>query len=176
MNIANLLTGSRIVLSFCLLLFKPLSPLFLLVYAACGLTDVLDGFVARKMKTTGNAGARLDSIADACFVLIVVVKLVPVVELSMKLIIWICLIALMRFVSLFIAVHKFHAFTLLHTYANKCTGLLIFCVPLLLGLMDIHWIGIIVCTVATFSAIEELLIQLISKQWNADIRGIADLF
>ena len=176
MNISNTLTVSRIVLSFCLLLFKPLTPLFLLLYLCCGLTDVLDGFLARKMQTVSTFGARLDSIADACFLLVVIVQLVPIIKLSKKLIIWIILIALIRLFSMVVSVCKFHSLTLLHTYANKCTGLLLFFVPLFLVFMDIKWIAITVCTVATLSAAEELMIHLLSEKWNADIRGIADLF
>ena len=175
-KIANILTGSRIILSFCLLLFKPLTPMFLFVYICCGLTDVLDGFVARKLKVVSKFGAHLDSIADACFLMTVIVHLVPIIKLPMKLIVWIILIALVRLLSIFVAFGKFHTFTLFHTYANKCTGLLLFFVPLFLITIDIELITLIVCTVATFSATEELIINLLSKEWNADIRGLADLF
>ena len=175
MNTANFLTGSRIVLSFCLLLFKPFTPMFLLVYIACGLTDVLDGFIARKMKMTSNAGARLDSVADVCFLIAVVVQLIPIVVIPVKLMIWILLIALIRLLSIVIAAHKYHTFTILHTYANKCTGLLLYGVPLFLVFIDMKWLAFTVCTVATFAAIEELFIHILSKEWNADIRGIAEL-
>ena len=47
-NIANIITGSRIVFSL-LLLFIPLtSAWFYALYLLCGLTDMIDGAVARK--------------------------------------------------------------------------------------------------------------------------------
>ena len=44
--IANIITGSRIVFSIALLFFPPLSSAFYVLYAAAGLTDMIDGTVA----------------------------------------------------------------------------------------------------------------------------------
>jgi CDP-diacylglycerol--glycerol-3-phosphate 3-phosphatidyltransferase len=46
--LANALTFSRIVLSVALLAPPALSPAFLAVYALSGMTDMLDGYVARR--------------------------------------------------------------------------------------------------------------------------------
>ena len=78
--ISNAITSIRLVL---------LAPLFLLASAAsaefrwmalavfltAGLTDVLDGFVARKLGETSKAGAMLDLLADRLLTLTVVVAL-----------------------------------------------------------------------------------------------------
>ena len=50
-HIANIITGSRIVFSIALLFFPPLSSAFYVLYAAAGLTDMIDGTVARKTNT-----------------------------------------------------------------------------------------------------------------------------
>ena len=42
---------------------KPLSTLFLTIYVLTGISDVLDGAIARKYTTTSELGAKLDSIA-----------------------------------------------------------------------------------------------------------------
>ena len=47
-NMANLLAGLRIVCSVALLFFPALSPAFYAIYIAAGLTDMIDGTVARK--------------------------------------------------------------------------------------------------------------------------------
>lgn len=171
---ANIITSLRIVLSFGLLLATPLSPFFLLLYALCGVTDVLDGYIARKLQITSKFGSRLDSIADVCFIVIVCIRLIPVVSLSRLLVIWMIVIAIIRFLSIFIGLYKYHTLAMLHTYANKATGLLLFFVPLLLPFIDLDIVAIGVCLVAGFSAIEELLIQLRSKTLNTDIRGLFD--
>ena len=45
--------------------------------------------------------------------------------------------------------------TVLHTTANKFTGLVLFVVPLIMGFIDIKILEILICGVATFSAIRE---------------------
>jgi CDP-diacylglycerol--glycerol-3-phosphate 3-phosphatidyltransferase/cardiolipin synthase len=52
--------------------FKGLYPLSILIFALACFTDFMDGYVARKMDTTSNAGAYMDVTADfvlilACF-------------------------------------------------------------------------------------------------------------
>ena len=63
-NTADTITSVRIAASLFLLLLPLRSVGFLVVYTLTGLTDVLDGWLARKTGTASDFGARLDSIAD----------------------------------------------------------------------------------------------------------------
>ncbi len=66
-NIPNLLSLSRIGLSFGMF-FVAQKPIILFwVIVACGITDVLDGFIARRMHCESDLGARLDSLGDLMF-------------------------------------------------------------------------------------------------------------
>ena len=77
-NIADTVTAMRIGASF-LLLFLTLDTIwFLVVYTFAGLTDVLDGWVARKTGSISEFGAKLDSIADLLFYGILLIRLFPV--------------------------------------------------------------------------------------------------
>ena len=60
---ANALTICRIIFSLALLVPPALSPTFLAIYAAAGVTDMADGFIARRTRTESEFGTRLDSIA-----------------------------------------------------------------------------------------------------------------
>ena len=62
-NLPNSITVMRMVGTVSLLFTKPMSLCFYIVYTITGLTDVLDGFFARKFKVTSDFGAKLDSIA-----------------------------------------------------------------------------------------------------------------
>ncbi|WP_195515061.1 CDP-alcohol phosphatidyltransferase family protein [Paraclostridium bifermentans] len=62
--VPNLITASRILGAFLLFLTEPFSKLFLIIYIACGISDVFDGYIARKFKTESKTGRALDSIAD----------------------------------------------------------------------------------------------------------------
>ena len=77
-NAANIITLLRITGTLLLACLRPLSAPFLWVYGLTGLTDVLDGWIARKTKTAGDFGARLDSAADLLFFAAAALKIVPI--------------------------------------------------------------------------------------------------
>ena len=60
----NLITSIRIAGAVALIWILPFSPLFYGVYLICGLSDGLDGMVARLTKQTSDFGRLLDSVAD----------------------------------------------------------------------------------------------------------------
>lgn len=63
-NIANYITIVRIICVFILLALPVFSNAFFILYFIAGTSDVLDGFLARKLKIQSEFGARLDSFAD----------------------------------------------------------------------------------------------------------------
>ena len=71
---ASLITASRIIGAFVLLLIEPLSTPFFVVYILCCVSDVIDGYIARKTNTASKIGEILDSVAD--FVLIAVMRFI----------------------------------------------------------------------------------------------------
>ena len=70
----NICTMLRIVGTVGLLLIRPLTLPFYLLYTFCGITDVLDGTIARATNSTSEFGARLDGIADLIFYAVMIVK------------------------------------------------------------------------------------------------------
>ena len=44
------------------------SSTFWVLYIVCGISDMADGWLARKLKCVTKTGALLDSLADICFV------------------------------------------------------------------------------------------------------------
>ena len=90
---ANLITGSRIVLSVALLFCPALSPVFFVLYIVAGITDMIDGAVARRTGTASAFGARLDTIADFVFTAVCLIKLLPVLHVPVWLLVWVAVIA-----------------------------------------------------------------------------------
>ncbi|MBQ3298726.1 MAG: CDP-alcohol phosphatidyltransferase family protein [Ruminococcus sp.] len=154
-NIANIITGSRIVFSIAILFIPPFAPMFYVLYAAAGLTDMIDGTVARKTNTVSAFGAKLDTIADFIFVAVCLIKLLPVLVIPVWLWVWIALIALIKAINIIsgVVVHK--KLIAVHSVMNKVTGALLFCLPLTLSFIDLKYSAIIVCAAATFAAIQE---------------------
>lgn len=164
----------RIIFSLILLFIEPKTPLFLTIYILCGLSDVLDGYIARKYALTSQLGATLDSVADFIFISVVLVRFIPIINLQIEILIWIFLIMCVRLFSLIIGFFKYHTFAFLHTYANKVSGLLLFSFPILFNRFSITTICYFICIVASFSAIEELVINIKSRKLFRDIKGIFD--
>ena len=153
--IANIITGSRIVFSIALLFFPPLSSAFYVLYAAAGLTDMIDGTVARKTNTVSSFGAKLDTIADYIFAVVCLIKLMPVLDIPAWLWIWIGGIALIKIINIISGVVLHKKLTAVHSVMNKVTGALCFLLPLTLSFIELKYSAIVVCSIATFAAIQE---------------------
>ena len=52
-----------------------------ILYIFCGLTDMVDGKIARKTGTTSTFGARLDTVADLVFLLVCGIRILPRINL-----------------------------------------------------------------------------------------------
>ena len=153
--IANLITICRVIISTAMLFFPVYAVPFYCCYLTAGFTDVLDGAIARKLGTANDFGARLDSIADLMFAAAASYKLLPVMNFSIKIWIWIVLIAFIKGINLLSGYVIHRRFMSVHTAANRVTGLLLFLYPLTVSVLNFQYGADILCVVATFAAIQE---------------------
>lgn len=152
---ANMLTGCRLLLSV-LLLFLPVpSPEFWVVYAAAGLSDMLDGPIARHTRTASDFGARLDTLSDMAFAIACMIRLLPVLTIPAWLWLWIGAIALIKGITLLSGLILQRKLVAKHTLLNKATGLALFLLPLTLPFADLRCTGSLVCALATLAAVQE---------------------
>lgn len=171
-TVPNLITSSRILCAGALFCVVPLSAAFWTLYALCGISDVLDGYVARRTGQTGSFGAKLDSAADFLFVCAVLGRLIPIFPWESRMLLWIGAIAIIRFATFAIGLAKYGAFAWLHTIANKAAGAAMFFAPAIWQIAGSGAAVLILCTIAGLSAIEELLITLRRKELKPDIKSI----
>ena len=150
-----MITGIRIVCSIALLFFPALSPAFYALYIIAGVSDIIDGTVARKTGTVSEFGSKLDTAADFVLVLVCLIKLIPAIHVPGWLIIWIIVIAVIKAVNLISGYVMRKEIVVLHTIMNKVTGILLFILPLTLTFFDLQYSGALVSAVATFSALQE---------------------
>ncbi len=75
---ANSITGIRILCSVALLFFPAFSPAFYTLYIVAGVSDMIDGTVARKTGTVSEFGSKLDTVADFVLVVVCLIKLIPI--------------------------------------------------------------------------------------------------
>ena len=152
---ANTITAIRIVCSIALLFFPVFSPAFYTLYIVAGISDIVDGTVARKTGTVSKFGSKLDTVADFVLVLCCLIKLIPILHIPAWLIIWIIVIAVIKAFNLISGYALRKEFIALHTVMNKVTGILLFVLPLTLRVIDLKYSGAVVGVVATFAAIQE---------------------
>ena len=154
-HIANLVTGCRILGSVLLLFFPAFSLGFYIIYFFCGLSDMLDGTIARKTNTVSSFGSKLDTAADFVFMAVCVVKLLPKMNIPVWLWIWIAVIAIVKFTNIIWGFIRRKKLVDYHTFLNKTTGLLLFFLPLTLQFIVPTHSFAVVCTIATIAAIQE---------------------
>lgn len=129
---------------------------FWTLYLLCGLSDVLDGAVARSTGTVSLLGEKLDTIADIIFAAVWMVLFIPAIDVGRWLWIWTGVIALIKVVNVISGLAMKKGFVAKHTPANKATGILLFILPMviLLEVIKVPYI-VLVCLLATFAAIQE---------------------
>ena len=171
-HIPNIVTISRIMLSVLIFFVDPYTTLFITMYIICGISDIVDGFIARKLSLESDIGARLDSVADMIFVIVIVIKLFPVIKLPHYIVYWMIIITMIRLTSILIVRVKFHTLFVLHTYMNKLTGIILLFSPLVYPFMDIEFLASVVCLIATCAAVEEMIIHIYSKELKTKSKGI----
>ena len=154
-HIANIITGSRIIFSLTLLVIPLSSAWFYVLYLFCGITDMIDGAIARKTNAVSSFGSKLDTAADFIFMAVCAVKVLPIIYLPVLLWIWIAVIAIIKFANIVFGFIRIKKLVDYHTVLNKITGLLLFLLPLTLQYIEPTYSFAIVCIMATIAAIQE---------------------
>lgn len=170
----NIITFFRICGSVSLIFIEPLTVAFFVIYTLAGISDVLDGFIARRFNVISEFGTKLDSIADFLLYGIMLFKILPILAKVLSIGVWVAVIAIIavRICSYSLAAVKYHRFASLHTYLNKLSGITIFCIPYFIK-MPIGLIACnIVCIVAAAAAIEELIIHIRTRTYNSSTKTL----
>ena len=151
----NIITAFRFLGALGLLFFDVKATAFWVIYFACGVSDMLDGYLARKLHCESKTGALLDSLADLVFVVCCCYKLMPLLVLPKWLWIWAGAIVAIKIINQISALVMYKKCCFPHTIANKVTGVLLFVgVPLTVFSNWTVPMGI-VAVVATFAAVQE---------------------
>jgi len=170
----NMLSVFRIISSVLLIILINHTLLFIFFYFLIGLSDILDGIIARKFKLESNLGARLDSFADFLFYSILVFvfyKLFPVI-ISGKFKFVLLGIVLIRIANLIYTKIKYRKFVFVHTISNKISGFIIYFLPIIIIYTKNSMTVWIILLLALFAALEELLINLRYSEVNLNRKSL----
>lgn len=154
--IANIITSSRIILSLPLL-FIPLSSIwFYILYLFCGLTDMIDGIIARKTGAVSKFGARLDTVSDFVFMFVCSIKILPMISIPIWIWVWIILITLIKIFNIMLVFIRNKKLISIHSVLNKATGFTLFLLPLSLTFIPTVYSISTICVVATVAVMQEV--------------------
>ena len=154
-NTANAITICRMILSLSLFLCPVFSVPFWIIYVTAGATDVLDGYIARKMDITSTLGSRLDTVADFVFFVACLIIFIPVLDIPVWLYVWVAVIAAIKMINIASAYMMHGRLMVAHTLMNKVSGFLLFILPMTFTSIELTYSSIVVCSIVTFAAVQE---------------------
>ena len=148
--------------------------IYALLIVANFITDIADGFLARRLRLQSNLGARMDSMGDnltyvLAFTGILVFKPEEINPHLLSLFTFMILAVIMTLTSLI----KFKRFSSFHLYSFKTGGYiqgLFFITLFFYGFIEPFYYIMIFW--AIFSCLEHIAIQLIIPSMRSDIKGI----
>lgn len=170
--VPNILSIIRLICIIPLLLLTPLELPFMIVYVLAGLTDMVDGPVARKFNVSSQFGAALDGGADVLLVIVVLFRLIPIVEVSNWIVIWIVFAVAMKLSASVIGYIRHKQVIFLHTYIGKFFIFMLFLFPVFYIFIEADTILTALLILAMVVFAEDIFINATSKEVNLDDKGI----
>ena len=170
--IPNLLSLMRLIAIIPLMLLTPLELPFMTIYVLAGLTDMIDGPIARKFNITSQFGAALDGFADLLFLFTVLFRLGPLIEFSNWLWIWIGIAITAKLLASVIGYIRHKEIIFLHTYLGKFFMFNLFLFPVYYSFLEADPILITLLTLVTVVITEDIYINATSTTVNLDHKGI----
>lgn len=177
-NLANFVTALRIPFSLMMVPFDIFSKGYFIFFTLAGITDVVDGTIARKLNIKSVFGSRLDSVSDFVFYIIACAKLSPFLfsNVDLKLWLYLGLILVLRLFCYIFALIKYGCYLSHHTYLNKATSVGMFFTIYTMPLIP-SYIGMTIgltLTIALLAVIEEIFIVALSDKHESDVHTVLD--
>lgn len=161
----NIISASRGIAALAMPFFPVFSPGFWALYCWGGISDMIDGPLARILGAVSETGSRIDSVADLVFVICSAIMILPAIHLPLWIWIWTAAIGLVKTYGIIIESYRKRALSIPHSISNKLTGLLLFCLP-----FAIDWIGVLIpaaitCAAATTTVLSQELNRHNRDRW-----------
>ena len=174
-NWPNLVSFVRILLApFMLFLAINQQPLlFIVILLVSEFTDVLDGYLARKLNQITDMGSHLDSWGDFCIYSVLAVSawiLWPEIVMQEKF--YVSVIIISFTLPVLIGVIKFRTITSYHTWSVKI-AVAVTVISYILLFTDLSaWPFRLAALVCVYAALEEIAITLMIEHVHVDVRSL----
>ena len=175
-NIADWFSFYRIAASPFLLLLVLLGERevfsWLLLISYC--TDMIDGFLARRLKITSSRGSQLDSLGDqvtlgVAFIGLFVFEYEFISE-NLKIIL---IPFVLYFLQMFLAFRKYGKTTAFHTYLAKLSAIAqgVF-ILWFLFFSPVYWLFYLMIILGIIETLEEIILIFMYPHWVAGVKGL----
>jgi len=137
-------------------------------------TDMIDGFLARRLKITSARGSQLDSMGDQItFIIGLIGLLVFETDFINKNYVIILIAFTPYIIQMLIAYKKYGKATAFHTYLAKSSALVqgVF-ILWVLFFGPIYWLFYMMLILGLLETIEEITLIFMYDEWASDIKGI----
>ncbi len=175
-HLPNSISFLRIIAAIALLFLVTNQTAFIACYFLCGISDLLDGYIARRFRLESRLGEQLDTLGDTvfCFVILYLLFVHTAIMKESWFLLAVGIVLIIRVVNLVITRWKFQTWGILHTLGNKAAGISLYLyVPILVMRTASSLLpGIILFLIACASAIEETAILLTSKKYDANRKSV----
>ncbi len=136
-------------------------------------TDMIDGFLARKLKITSPRGSQLDSIGDQ---LTLLVGFIGLLIFENQFILdnyqWILIPFVLYGCQMFIAFSKYGKATAFHTYLAKLSAVIqALFILWLLFFGPVYWLFYTMIIIGIIETIEEISLIFLYPKWIAGVKG-----
>lgn len=146
-TIPNALSVSRIFAAVALMFAVPLTMAFWILYAWCGLSDIVDGPIARRQGSASNFGATLDAVGDVTLVIALIVAFFPAIIAMGKQGAIALLLALCCRVTVLTMLARERGPEGLHSNPARALGIFLFVCPIAVAIWGFAPVFLIACTV-----------------------------
>lgn len=140
-----------------MLFFPAFSLGFWVLYSWGGISDMIDGTIAKKLNAESELGSRIDSVADLVFVICSAIMILPSVHLPVWIWFWTAVIGSVKMAGIIIGSYRQRKLAIPHSISNKLTGILLFCLPFAFIPFEALIPAVIVCAMATASLVEDFI-------------------
>ena len=171
-HLANILTVTRIFIGSILLWYGEITAGFLKLFCVAGLTDLLDGPIARLTDSVSELGAKLDTTGDVIMYMALAKILLFKEKLKKRYVVIILCAAAALLISAFIGLKRFGSFFFIHTATAKLLGFNCFLVPFSSFFNTLDYVVAVICVLLLLLAIESIVIQSKSSSASPDTLSV----
>lgn len=159
-NLANFITSLRILGTIVLIFLPTLSKQYLIMHVFTGITDALDGYVARKTNTVSSFGSKLDTASDLLFYSVMMFKLWDILHANLPNYVWalIYIVLVLRAIYYILVSVVFKTLSSKHSIMNKVVGFLMFMLPFVANNKLLLYYSFIILTIAYISLAYEIIL------------------